>query len=575
MTQKAIVCATILIITTWQMQLFAQEKDTKKIETEIVQVEKSYEPALREAVRIRQQARMDSLTSSKIPIQYHFKTFAVASTFIPAKAKPSPPPRAAREKLFSHYAAFGAGSFANVEADFYGSWELNRSQSMSYYLNHKSSQGGISGIRLDDDYYDTQLGADFLSESQDQTYAGFVKLQHQNYNWYGLPNVGFSPETLSGIDESQTYFGINLGGEVTFERARVHNIYASYQGFFDDFSSAEHQLTASTNFDLRVSDYNLKWLLDIDLVNGSFDQNFDGSSDLSYNTLNIGIWPSYRYDKNDFTADIGIGLVGSFDTENSDTNVNIYPNIDWTYRPAGDLFWAFGGFKGKLTQNTYYNFAQNNFFVSPTLTVRPTDTNFDIHAGVSGKFVSFLRYELKVSYADQTNYAFYKLNPLQSTNPTEGYQFGNSFQVVYDDLETLKLSGSLHADFQKTSLSLLAEVFDYSQDSEAEPWNLPEVKITFTGQYALNKQWKLGADIFFVGERMDAFTTTDPNFLNAVPVNLDSYLDINLRGDYKYDSRWSFFGRINNLTGQDYERFANFEVQGIQFMAGASYRFDL
>jgi len=131
----------------------------------------------------------------------------------------------------------------------------------------------------------------------------------------------------------------------------------------------------------------------------------------------------------------------------------------------------------------------------------------------------------------------------------------------------------LQADWKPFNLLLQAEFLDYSTDREQEAWNLPDVKITFKGDYQFDTKWKFGAEIFYVGERFDLFQSKDVNFPTQ-KITLDSYLDINLRGNYQYSSQLSFFGKINNLTGQDYERFTNFEVQGIQVMAGAAYKFD-
>ena len=43
---------------------------------------------------------------------------------------------------------------------------------------------------------------------------------------------------------------------------------------------------------------------------------------------------------------------------------------------------------------------------------------------------------------------------------------------------------------------------------------------------------------------------------------------------YTFSKRLNFFLKGNNLANQQYNRWANFPVQGIQILGGASYKFD-
>jgi len=51
-------------------------------------------------------------------------------------------------------------------------------------------------------------------------------------------------------------------------------------------------------------------------------------------------------------------------------------------------------------------------------------------------------------------------------------------------------------------------------------------------------------------------------------------VDVNLNGGYHFNDFVSAFIKLNNVLGTDYERYANFNVQGFQVLAGATYKFD-
>ena len=57
-------------------------------------------------------------------------------------------------------------------------------------------------------------------------------------------------------------------------------------------------------------------------------------------------------------------------------------------------------------------------------------------------------------------------------------------------------------------------------------------------------------------------------------VTLDSYVDLNANLGYRFNDRLSIFARGHNLLGDNYEKWADYPVLGLQVMAGATYKFD-
>ena len=53
-----------------------------------------------------------------------------------------------------------------------------------------------------------------------------------------------------------------------------------------------------------------------------------------------------------------------------------------------------------------------------------------------------------------------------------------------------------------------------------------------------------------------------------------SYFDANVNLGYRFNEKLSVFVKGNNLAGQNYERWANFPVQGIQVLGGITYKFN-
>ena len=173
------------------------------------------------------------------------------------------------------------------------------------------------------------------------------------------------------------------------------------------------------------------------------------------------------------------------------------------------------------------------------------------------------------------NKALYRANSILG-GATEDYQYGNSYRIVYDDVSTFSLAGELNVDVNRNfKLGMKAEYFAYSTDAEAEPWNLPDIKASLFMDYQINEHWFAGAGLFYVGERKDLFYE-EATFFPTTPmtITLDSYFDANAHLGYKVNSQLSVYAKANNIANQDYQRWLNYPVQGIQFLAGATYQFD-
>lgn len=123
-------------------------------------------------------------------------------------------------------------------------------------------------------------------------------------------------------------------------------------------------------------------------------------------------------------------------------------------------------------------------------------------------------------------------------------------------------------------MGIKAEYFVYDIDEQAEAWNLPDFKGSLFMDYQIDKHWFAGANLYYIGERKDVFSLVDGLNSSSEQVILDSYFDANAHLGYKINDQFSVYAKANNIANQDYQRYLNYPVQSIQFLAGATYKFD-
>lgn len=564
--------AAILFVT---QIAFAQKKD-ENIGTEVVNVVKPYTPTISDAFKVKETPSLDDEeTQKKENIKYTIFSFPVASTFAPAKGKAAGVDKSPQEKIFSNYLTLAAGNYGTVNAELFVTENVSNTDYFGGSLRHSSSQGGIDGVVLDDKFMNTTLDLTYGSRTNTMNWNADLGYQHQIYNWYGFYPGTITPETLATIDEQQTYHTLYVGGRLGLNNILKESL-VKFTRFWDAYGSAENRFVAKPSLEFDIVEQKIKADFVLDYISGSFDKNMVGNAGIKYGFTNVGFQPSIKIQKDDLTVNAGVGFFYSAAQEQGESKFFIYPQVTGSYRVVGDLMIFYAGLEGGLKQNSYRDFVQENFFVSPTLMVAPTDQKYDIYVGLKGKLANSVSYNIRGSYLNEDNRALFKSNGYEELVGFEGYQYGNSFNVVYDKLKTVSFFGELKADFSKNvAFGINGTFSSYSTDVENEAWNLPALKLGASLDVNITQKWYAGTNVFFVGERKDFAhfaSLTQPTF--DTEVTLDSFFDLNAHIGYKHSERLTFFLKGNNLANQDYQRWLNFPVQGIQVLGGANYKFD-
>lgn len=550
---------------------FSQNKSNDTINTGVIDVVKPYAPTISDAFKVKETPSLnDETTQAKKDVTYNIFSFPVASTFTPAKGKAAVVNKTAPIKLYDNYATLGLGSYTSVLGEVYLNNAISRSESIGGYISHHSSGGGIEDLSYDDNFLDSKANINYASRLRDMSWNAEGGVGYQRYNWYGIPDSQIAISQTNNIQVDHSFFNAHLGGDITFEDTYINSASVLFRHFRDNQGSLENRFSFKGKVDVPISDYEFSTTVTFDYLHGSFDTNYANTSDLNYGNLQVGVSPTYEIIEDDLTLNLGVSLFYMRDHEASKNKIYLYPNVTASYRLVNDVLIAYGGIQGDLQQNSYYSFANENPFVSPTLNITPTDQLYNAYVGLKGKITGNVNYNVSGRYISDRNKALFRNNEITLT--TQDFSYGNSFGMVYDDVKILSLAAEINLDVNRNfKLGLKGETFSYTSQNEVEAWNLPDFKGSLFLDYQIDNKWFAGANLFYVGERKDQF------FLTATPpttVTLDSYFDANAHVGYHVNEQLSIFAKANNIANEAYQKWQNFPVQSAQFLAGATYKFD-
>jgi len=558
---------------------FAQaKKDTLK--TEEIVVEKPYTPTISDAFKIKSNPTIENVSAiPKEKVTYSIFSIPVASTFTPSKGKAQNVEGAPKERVFQNYVSAGFGNFKSPLFEAYIHTGDIRYNDYGVFINHHSSEGGIKNALLNDNFSDTRVDVFYKQFDKDFNWQINGGVQREQYNYYGLPNeIIFEDAVISSIDEKQYYNKLYVGGKIDFEDSIFKGATAELVNLTDNFNSNELRLLVKPSIEFPISSEIIGAEFLVDVVAGKFQQEYLSANSINHSFINLGAMPNFEVLRENLTINLGAKIYYSNDLERKINKFYAYPNISASLKVVDDIFIVIAGLNGDLIQNTYANFSSENPYISPTLNILQTDKQYNAFVGAKGKLASNIGYNITVNHSNENNKPLFIQNQTKSDGTilvNEGFEAGNSFNVIYDNIKTLNLSGELTISASKEFIFTGAINYaNYTTTNELEAWNLPTVTGSISGDYQKNK-WFAGTKLYFKGQTKDFEIPFGMTSENGFIIKNDSFIDLNVSGGYNFSDRLTAFAKINNILAQKYHSYLNYQVQPLQALAGITYKFDL
>jgi hypothetical protein len=564
------------------------EKPKDTVKTEVVEVITSYNPKIADANKINKNPRIQLLKNSKKEkLKYRIFSAPVASTFIPKTGVVKGIDLGVKERIYQNYVAAGFGNFTTPYFETFLHHKTRNQSEFGLYAKYLSSLDNIQNTALESGYSNFNAGVYYQQENRYFNWKVTLNSELNSYNWYGLPALNFANNTLSSIDENQKYSSFELIGDFKFIDSFFEYTSLSMSYFTDDYKSREILVSLETKLDLPLNDISLRFndlsiKAGLEFLNGEFKNTYGGNAALKHAIFTANINPEYILFFAGFDIKLGVKTYFSMDIENKSNNIFLLPDLRLEKSIVKNHLTIYGGFSGGLHTNTYNNFMEENPYVSPSLLITQTVEKSNLFIGFKGKITNDISFNLKGSQKNEEDKPLFLRNNSRSNGistivnsvPLNGYEYGNSFGVFYEDVKTTSIFAEAEYDFtKKITFSTQLQYDNFELTNALEAWNLPSMQASLLGKYKTNK-WYATTNIFYVSERKDALYNAQ--FIGSIKGvdSINSFVDVNLNGGYHFDDQFSVFLKFNNILNSDYQRFANFDTQGFQVLGGITYKFD-
>ncbi|GAB3635982.1 TonB-dependent receptor [Hymenobacter arcticus] len=471
--------------------------------------------------------------------------------------------------LTGNYVKLGVGNYGSV----YGRAHLHstRNDQYSYGLDvrHNSSNTGpIDGQNSGVSQTSAALTGEYYKGAT--TFGAALDVARERYNFYGYDRSKLlaTPES-DALKQTFTRFGVRAYARNRAADAPLqYEVGVGYRYSGDHFDVSENNLLIDGKAGYALSETS-RLTLD---AQGSFISDkqplgLSGNATRSRNFFQAT--PAYELTgKTGLTLTLGATLGYSGDALNGVGKGMINPAVRVGYAIVPEKFQLYGGLGGAIQRVTRYDLSQENPWLAPGQTLADTHAGPTVYAGFTATPISGLELAARATFGRSRNLYFYR-NSVADTS---------KFDLAYDST-TINVANvhaeALYSASEKVRVGVKADYNYYGVKSLAQAYGRPAFIGTLYGTYNATDKLLLGANFYYYSANYGVGREPRLDYPGYAVVDhqTNAVVDLNLRADYRITPKFSIFAMGNNLANRKYQRYLNYQSQGINVIGGLTYSF--
>ena len=476
-------------------------------------------------------------------------------------------------KYYRWYALAGFGLYTSPKAALYFNSLRSRVWNYGVEANHFSGNGGIKDVPSSAwGNSDVSLWINYFFKN----YALSFKTGYQNnfvHYYGGLEGLDIIPLTADNTKQSVNRYNGDLYlkshlkdiDDVNFESGLY------FQHLSDNFETVEDRFVidgnATKNFEDNFS-LNVGFIYDYNKNNSIANHIISDSSDTDNNprtqensilVINTSVYFNLEKLKMRFGLDFAM----------DEGKIHLYPIIELKYPVIDQYITPYIGINGKISRNSFSSFFDENPYVVSFAELKNTNQKFHFYGGLRGRISNRWSYDFAYSYESYQDYGLFVNDTL--------YSIQNRFNVIYDDIKLNRFYATIsYRNSEKLKVSLAGNIYNYTTSEQLFAWHKPDVKVNLLVDYNLSNKFLIGFDLFYIGNRKAASFYPVEGIIpdqGIYVVDLDPYVDLNLKFEYQYNTRLSAFIEFNNLLSSNYQLWYKYQVQPFFALIGVTFSF--
>lgn len=559
---------TLILVFCLPFEFTGQQKQgLDRDHNEQVTIIGTYDPTINQAFKINTKPEVNPIVVQQPDFTFQSLDVLESTTVAPKDIKLTSIRTGRKVTVYNNYLKAG-----------FGSW-------LTPYLDYFHSSGERNDYRLFVNIYHLSSFKDIPDYSPSPFSNTLAKIGYEKYAGKSIINFGVS----YGLD-TYRYYGFKPSDypEITFDEDKLKQMFNLVRANLGVRSNNKKK--EDFEYDLNLSTYYYfdKWKtseVDVDLdfdfakpfkaskkgnnqkvgLEGTVDYGINNDTTKNiFNLVVTGI-PYFKAKYGIFSFRAGVDL--SYLIADS-SKFYVFPIVDLAVVLVPEALTVYAGVDGGLIKNSYLGLTTVNPWVTSVIPINWQRNKLRAFGGLRGNIARQLGFNIEVSWLNFENMPFFINITDDPIWPSQAPL--NKFTTTLDNGTVFTISGELTYSLARELKLWLSGAYNiYSLDSLAQPYHKPISKIGLGGSYLIKKKVNIRAGFYSYGKRYAVDILT----VEPAQIELDGFFDINVGLDYYVNDKLSVFLNGTNLLNNNYERFYNYPVQGLQVMAGIGFRF--
>ena len=571
--QLIFIIALVLFV---QISFGQQQQNMNRDHNEQVTIIGSFDPTINTAFKINVKPEQKPLIFTAPEFTFQSLNTKVETDIAASQVKPLSIKGGKRVKTYDNYLRAGFGSQLTPLLDFYHSSGKSGSYRFDAGIHHFSSFSNITDYSSSP-YSNTKVAVGYEKYLKYHSIDFGIEYGLNTNRYYGYKPDDFPLFTIPEDDLKQSFNLIraNVGFKSKYKNAnKLHHAFnLSGYYYFDKHDVSE--TNATLDFDFHKG-FDITDVLDYQDIGIDGELTYFGNKDSVNSSTDIFInaAPYFRAKYGVFAFKVALRFSYLMADESS---FHFYPVLDLAVTAIPDALLIYAGLDGNIQKNSYLNLTtENPWFTAYGIldtNLRWQNNKIIVFGGFRGNIVKKLAFNLEVRWQKFEDMAFFVNKSEYFRQPDSLIPIwigtNNKFTILHDNGSLFTFKGELsYAASRQLKVWLAGEYNAYSLDNLSQPYHKPLSVIKFGASYLFVKKLNVWAELYYYGKR---YAQLGGGVI--MDVELDGFMDINFGADYALSDKFSVFLSATNLLNNNYDRFYNYPVQGINVMAGVALKF--
>ncbi len=555
----------------FSLEFYGQgQSNLSRDHNEQVTVVGSFDPVINPSFKINLKPETKSISYEVPDFTYPFLERKITTSIELQPITPVSIRTSRKSESVNNFLKLGFGSQLTPYVEYFHSHGKKKDYRMNAHLYHLSSYNNITDYSPSP-FSSSKAGLDYTKYFGNHAFDIGLSYQLNTNRYYG-----FKPDDYTSIpsdDMLKQMFNliwVNMGIQSNYTKGKKlnHSIDVDAYYLFDGHRTSE--ANTQVNFDVfkafkSSGDMSFQHL---GLSGGaSFYTNSDSLG--SSSDLFVSGTPYYKAKYGMFSFNLGIYF--NYLSTGSNSKFHVYPDVKIGLALVPEALTIYAGVKGGLKKNSFLRMSEINPWISSTIISQQLNKEMwkneklYLFVGAGGSISQQVNYNLEAAFISFENDYFFINQGDLPTGPL------NKFKAVYDDGSVFTAKGEFSYTLdQRLKIWVGGQYDTYTLDSLDEAYHRPLSQLKFGASSTIKKKVNVWAELYVYGQR---FALEKITMQPAKQITMDGFLDLNVGVNYDINDKFSVWVKASNLLNSPYERFYNYPVQGLEVMAGISYKF--